>query len=218
MQGFEISVRLKEIFDNPSRSTIMQMFPLDKRQKIPYDDIKEQVKNLTSRPDYHLSLLVDYGLLRRAKGRGLYLLNEIAIQSLRKYFNETPPICLIGGLGDLSLFTDLLESFEKISITPQKYILFTSPEVNDTFKTIHKGRFARVEIEVHELDYQTVLRENYNTLYEELKKSINEESYNFEIICEITGGTKPVSVALMNLGSIYSLRKSYFSGRKIIWI
>ena len=218
MQGFEIKGKLKEIFDNPSRSTIMQMFPLDKRQKIPYDDIKEKVKNLTSRPDYHLSLLVDYGLLRRAKGRGLYLLNEIAIQSLRKYFTETAPICLIGGLGDLSLFTDMLEAFEKISIIPQKYILFTSPEVNDTFKTIHKGRFARVETEVHEMDYQTVLRENYDNVYEELKKAINEEIYNFEIVCEITGGTKPVSVALMNLGSYYSLRKSYFSGRKIIWI
>lgn len=218
MELTDISGKLDEIFENPSRNTIMKMFPLDKKQKIPYEDIKEKVKDLTSRPDYHLSLLVEYGLLIRAKGRGLYQLNEIAIQLLRIYFKKTPPICLIGGLGDLTLFTDILEAFEQISRLPKKYILFTSPEVNDNFKVLHKGKFARIITEVHEFDYQTVLRENYNKIYQELKTCFDKEIYDFEIICEITGGTKPISIALMNLGLNYSLRKSYFSGRKIIWI
>jgi len=224
MEVPEIYNKLEEIWkeakddDKPYRKAIIQMFPIDKFKKISYEDVKEHVKNITNRADYHLQKLVKYNILERAKGRGFYYLNEIAIQPMRKFLNQPVPICLIGGLGDLNLFSSILKAFEQVSLVPKKYILFTSPEVHDNFKTFDKSKFSSIETEVCELDYKNILRENLEKVNKELDNRIKKQIYDYEIICEITGGTKPVSIGLMNLALKYGLRRCYFSGRKILWL
>lgn len=71
MPSFEI------LKNNTRKKIILEFF---KTQKImTYDYIKNIVKNDTSRPDYHLNLLVENNLIKRIKGRGNYKLNEIMI-------------------------------------------------------------------------------------------------------------------------------------------
>ncbi len=127
-------------------------------------------------------------------------------------------VCLIGGLGDINLFVDFLDLFElKFKIIPKKYHIITSPEINEKFKD-YKLDKDKVNSILHLLDYQTELRENYFAVYNKCKTIIDEEKNNYEIICELTGGTKPVSIALMALAEKYNLLRFYYSGKKIISI
>ncbi len=71
---------------------------------------------------------------------------------------------------------------------------------------------------MHLLDYQSVLRENYFDVYDKCKSIIDEEKNSYEIVCELTGGTKPISIALMALAEEYNLLRIYYSGKKIISI
>jgi len=207
-----------EILENIICKKIIQEF-LKTPKIINYEFIKELVKDKTSRPDYHLNLLVENNLIIRTKGRGNYKLNEIMIQPLRKAFDIKVPLCLIGGLGkEISLFIDVIDALQQLSIIPRKYILATSPEIKEQFISLNFNKDYQIETIVHQLDYQTVLRENYTEIHELFEKIIKEQIYEFEIICELTGSTKPVSIALMDLGEQYGLQRIYFSGKKIIWI
>ena len=207
-----------EILENGIRKKIILEF--FKTQKIiPYDYIKNIIKSDTSRPDYHLNLLVENNLIKRTKGRGNYKLNEIMIQSLRKTFDIKVPICLIGGLGkEISLYVDVIDALQQLSIIPKRYILITSLEIKEQFNSLDFNKGYQIEPIVYQLDYQTVLRENYTEIYELFEKIIKEQIHEFEIICELTGSTKPVSIALMVLGERYGLQRIYFSGKKLIWI
>lgn len=210
---------LLEILENSSiRRKIIQLF-LETTKIINYDNIKKIVKNDTSRPDYHLNLLVENNLILRTKGRGNYQINEKQIQFLRSYFKIKVPICLLGGLGlELSLYVDIIDALKQISIIPNKYILITSPEIKKQFENLNSSEKTQMETVMYEYDYQKILREDYQKVHNVLKNLIQKEIYDFEIICELTGSTKPVSIALMALGEQYNLQRIYFSGKKLIWI
>lgn len=212
-----MSINIYEVLNNPNRKKIVHEF-IRIQKDLDYEHIKKLVIDDTSRPDFHLKRLVEADLLKRVKKRGFYRLNELCIQPLRAYFQEIVPICLIGGLGQIDLFMDILENFEQISIIPKKYILITSPEINKEFKKFKKGKFSKITTEVQELDFQSILRENYPQVYSELESLIIKNIKTLEMICDLTGGTKTVSLALMDLSTKYNLKKCYFSGRKIIWI
>lgn len=211
---------IEKSFEDKNREKIILMFLEDDSKEIyEFNEISSYLinKKMSKRADHHLKRLVKDGMLEKTE-RGSYTLNAIARQPLRNYYKKTVPICLIGGLGIPTLFNDVLAAFEEISILPRKYVLFTSPDYHEEFRKLDKSKYEEVETVVRKFDYQKVLRENYQQIYEELEKILKEEIKNYEIVCEITGGTKPVSIALLNLSTEYSLRRCYFSGRKIIWI
>ncbi|MBN1800383.1 MAG: helix-turn-helix transcriptional regulator [Candidatus Lokiarchaeota archaeon] len=212
-----MSGNLNEALENPNRKKIMFYF-LSERKALYYEQIKDHVRNDTSRPDFHLKKLVDAGLLKRIKKRGYYKINETSIQPLRSLFQEIVPICLIGGLGQLDLFTAVLAALEDISILPKKYLLLTSPELSKDFKKFDKGKFKSVKTEVKAVNFQEILRENYPEVLSNLEDLIIENINEFEIICELTGGTKPVSLALRELSDKYGLKRMYFSGKKVLWL
>ncbi len=207
-----------EILKNRHRKKIIMEF-IRAQNELDYEYVKSFLKHDTTRPDYHLSELVDAGLLERTIRRGFYKLSEKNVQTLRNKFNIITPICLVGGLAQVDLFVGVLKAYEEqYSISPKKYVIITSPEIHDQFNQLEKQKYKHIQVEIVELDYQSVLRENYLKVYEVAETQIKQAIHQFEVICEITGGTKPVSLALNNLSIIYSLRKSYYSGRKIIWI
>lgn len=116
------------------------------------------------------------------------------------------------------MYVDILDLLEiKFSIIPKKYHLITSPEFNQKFKSFNLDK-DKVNNVVHELDFQTILRENYIEIYNRCKSIIEQEKEDLEIICELTGGTKPVSIALTVLADEYDLLRIYYSGKKIILI
>ncbi len=204
-----------DILENETRKKIINEF-LRVKDIIDYNDIKKVVEHDTSRPDYHLNLLVENHFIRRIRGRGKYRLNEIMVQPLRELLKIKVPICLIGGLGiEISLYVDVLDALRKVSLIPQKYILLTSPEVKAKFTNLNKELSQKIETILYELDYQTVLRENYAKLKELLDQIVRKEILNFDILCELTGGTKPISIALMELSKEYHLQSIYYSGKKI---
>lgn len=207
-----------EILENSTRRKILSEF-FTSQKIVNYNDIKLLVNDDTSRPDYHLNLLVEHQLIKRTKGRGNYILNELMIQPLRNFFNIKAPICLLGGLGKIiSLYIDILDALRKVSIIPAKYIIITSPEIKSEFKKIHTSNEYSVDTIIQTHDYQTILRESYSNLENYFEKIIKNEIFEFEIICELTGSTKPVSIALMKLAENYSLQRIYFSGKKLIWL
>ncbi len=127
-------------------------------------------------------------------------------------------ICLIGGLGFVDLYVDILDSLEfDYGVVPEKYHLITSPERSREFKDkdLDSDKVYNV---IHEFDFQTVLRENYKQVYSLCKRLIENEKGNFDVVCELTGGTKPVSIALTVLGQEFELPRIYFSGERIIEI
>jgi len=119
---------------------------------------------------------------------------------------------------ELSLYVDIIDALKQISIIPNKYILITSPEIKKQFENLNSSEKTQMETVMYEYDYQKILREDYQKVHNVLKNLIQKEIYDFEIICELTGSTKPVSIALMALGEQYNLQRIYFSGKKLIWI
>ena len=211
---------INKTFEDLNREEIILNFLRDDSKKTQdYSSIRQMLisKNMSKRADHHLKKLIKVGLLEKEE-RGEYRLSPTAIQPLRNKYDRVNPICLIGGLGIPTLYTDILSALGEISIIPKKYVLVTSPDYNEEFRRYDKGKYEKLNVEIFEFDYQSVLRENYEKLYSELKKAIDKQIYDYEVICEITGGTKPVSVALLNISTEYGLRRCYFSGRKIIWI
>ncbi|MFX1260027.1 MAG: hypothetical protein ACFFAN_19430 [Promethearchaeota archaeon] len=213
-----------EILENsPTRLKIIEAF-LEGNEVIEYSFVKDLVEKDTNRPDYHLNLLVENNLIRRIKGRGNYKLNEPMIQPLRnKYMKKKKvPIYLIGGLGtQLDLYTDILDALRKVSIIPKTYFLITSKEIKPQFNKTYKSfsvEITQTKPILETVDFQTVLREGYSELYKKFDEIIKKEIYNYEIICELTGSTKPVTIALMKLAEKYRLQVIYYSGQKINWI
>ena len=211
---------IEKNFEDKNREKIILLFLDDlSKERYEFNEISHYLisQNMSKRADHHLKRLVKDEILKKTE-RGSYALNELAIQPLRNYYKKIVPICLIGGLGIPSLFIHILAAFEEISVVPRKYVLFTSPDYHEEFRKLNRGKYEKVETFVKEFSYQDVLRENYSIIYDELEKSVVEEIKKFEIVCEITGGTKMVSIALLNLSTKYNLRRCYFSGRKILWI
>ncbi|KKN25182.1 hypothetical protein LCGC14_0887420 [marine sediment metagenome] len=218
-----------EILENTSRVKIILEF-FKSKETLNFDYIKNLVANDTNRPDYHLSLLVENGFIKRIKGRGNYRLNEVNLQPLRtklinKNILEKVPICLIGGLGIVELYRDILNVLiTNHSITPQKYLLITSKEYKKKFDDFYKNlntntlKIAHFFEIVQDDLFKEKFREDYYGIYEKFEQVIIENIYDYEIICEITGSTKLISIALMKLSEKYKLPKIYFSSEKIIWL
>lgn len=215
-----MSIQDFEVLENRNRKKIVNEF-IRKKTELEYSHISQLLSGEegTNRPDFHLDVLVKAGILKRLKKRGYYKLNEKVIQPLRGHFNERLPICLIGGLGIyLELVSEILMSLQEFSLLPKKYIFITSPEIKDEFEKLDKSGFVNIDFEIFDYDYQEILRGEIEELYEILEKIIKKEIFSFEIICEITGGTKPVSLALNNLALEYGLNRSYYTGNRIIWL
>ena len=127
-------------------------------------------------------------------------------------------ICLVGGLGVVELYVSILDTLElKYGVLPKKYHLITSPEKHVKFRDLSLDQ-DKVNNVIHEFSYQEILRENYPEVYRNCREIIKSELDNYEIVCEITGGTKPVSIALTVLADEFDLLRIYFSGKKIISI
>ena len=106
---------------------------------------------------------------------------------------------------------------KKLLDKTSKIIYITSPEVRDeVIKSYGKDKTANTEFIV--FPYVEVLRENIEVLLEASKNLVEKHIYRFEPLIDLTGGTKPTSLALLKVAQEYNLKALYFSSRKIIWI
>ncbi len=216
-----MTMSIFEVLENPVRNTIIRKF-LEVQGVINYKEIKQLVGKDTSRPDYHLNILVESNLLERTKGRGNYELNKQMIQPLRKKYETLVPICLIGGLGEVSLYGDILDGLREVSILPKKYILLTSPKIKKEFEKEATEKNLKQKYNVNFtfqlFDYETELKGDMVKIKDQAEQLIQDHIFNFEIICDLTGGTKLVTIALSNLAERYNLRTIYFTGEQIKWL
>ncbi len=208
-----------EVLENPVRDTIIRKF-LEKKEIINYKEIKALVGEDTSRPDYHLNILVESGFVERTKGRGNYELNKQKIQLLRKRYEILVPICLIGGLGDVSLYANILDSLREVSIIPKEYFLLTSLKVKNKFRKSFSENNIQKKYDVKEsfqiFNYETELKGDIIEIKDQAEKIIQKKIIEYEVICELTGGTKLATIALSNLSEKYNLRK--ITGDQIKWL
>lgn len=208
-----------EVLEFPVREKIIKEF-LRKKDILKFKYIKEFVNH--SRPDYHLDKLVESKLLEHPEW-GIYRLNLENIQSLREKYKIKTPICLIGGLGEnLDLYSDILDKLKSISIIPRKYIILTSPKINKkfeekSFKEDFKKKYD-VETELHLFKFEEELKSDLDKIQEVSENLIRDHIYDFEIITELTGGTKLITMALFILADKYNLDKIYFNGKEIKWL
>ena len=207
---------METLLTHEARKQVIQLL-LD-RKRAEYSEIVSLVGMQTTRPDYHLSLLVKEGILHREE-RGTYTINPRAISSLRQKFNIVVPIVLVGGLGtEITLYADILDALAQQSILPRKYVLLTSPEIGIQFNKTYPEEKRDIETQLIQLEYPRILRGNLSLLREKLTEIVEELLGRNNLICELTGGTKPVTIALLEISHNYNLRKMYFSGKKILWL
>ncbi|TXT61198.1 MAG: hypothetical protein BAJALOKI1v1_1160003 [Promethearchaeota archaeon] len=211
-----------EVLENPVRDTIIRTF-LEKKVIINYNEIKQLVGQDTSRPDYHLNILVESGLLERTRGRGNYELKKEMIQPLRKKYDILVPICLLGGLIDINLYANILDGLkEEVSIIPKKYFILTSPNIKEKFeKEAEKHNLTQkygVEPLFELFEYDSELKGDISKIRTQAEMVIKKNIFEYEIICDLTGGTKLVTIALSKLSEDYNLRKILFTGEHIKWL
>lgn len=215
-----------ETLENPTRKKIILEF-FQSQKIINYKYIKQLVENDTSRPDYHLNLLIENNLIKRTKGRGNYIIDNTNVQPLRKKLIdenllEKVPICLIGGLGvEVELYSDLLKALNEISIIPKKYYLLTTEKCKEKLYEEKPNELTQIETIIKadkNENFKQHFREDFYWSLNKFEEIIINEIYNYEIICELTGSTKLISGALSKLADKYNLEKIYFSSKKIIWL
>ena len=125
---------------------------------------------------------------------------------------------LLGGLGkEVTLYVDLLDALKYHGYEPLKIIYITSPEVKKkVFESYGEDKLKNAEFVV--FPYTDVLRENIEILLETSRNIVEKYVHQYEPLIDLTGGTKPTSLALLKTAQEYNLKALYFSGRKIIWI
>ncbi|MBD3342812.1 MAG: hypothetical protein GF353_27185 [Candidatus Lokiarchaeota archaeon] len=210
--------KLDEILENPSRKRIIELFPLDKYLKIPYIDIKDDLGALTSRPDYHLNILKEHGLLKSAKGRGLYQLNEIAIQPLRNHFNKALSISVLSGISDIAHCGKLIHGLKEISIVPNKHILFVKSSFLPKVETYVNSNPYQVKYKIIEIEKNLIEHNDYNGVYEVIEKRLKKEIYDAELICDLSDNPQLITIILQNLSLKFGLRRCLLKDEKIVWI
>lgn len=206
--------KLEHIMENKTRREILEI--LAEKGLVEFAELAATIKT-SQRVDYHLSFLQSQGIVER-ESRGIYRLNPRYVTMVRSKLKVSRPHMLIGGLGkEITLYVDLLDALKYHGYEPSKIIYITSPEVRDeVIKSYGKDKTANTEFIV--FPYVEVLRENIEVLLEASKNLVEKHIYRFEPLIDLTGGTKPTSLALLKVAQEYNLKALYFSSRKIIWI
>lgn len=201
--------------ESPIRQQIIHTM-LTKGGIITYDQAKKDIKTIEGRLDYHLTHLVTENLLERVK-RGTYRIAPSNIQILREHFDIISPIALIGGLGqNYSLLTDLSQALREVSIVPLFRVIITSPEIAQDIR--NDSLINQSQLEIISLDYQTILRGNPLKIESYIDEWFLENYLKYSIVVDLTGGTKPATIALHDLAKKYRWKVVYFSSQDLIWL
>ncbi|MFX0174079.1 MAG: hypothetical protein ACFE9L_19510 [Candidatus Hodarchaeota archaeon] len=210
----EISTDLS-VLESPIRKKIIQRI-LAQGGEISYQQAVQAFGNIGGRLDYQFSVLVSDGLLERAV-RGKYRISPSCIQELRNLFGIVSPIALIGGIGkDLSLLTDLSQALHKMSIVPSHRVVITSPEIAQHLR--EDTLIDQTHLEIIVFGFQDILREKPREIKAAIQEWVFSHYLEYTIIADLTGGTKPVTIALFDLGRQYRWQLIYYSSRQLIWL
>ncbi len=214
MEVFDLStaaLRIKELVKSRARKVILSF--LCGREKAEFSEIIGRVK-VSRRVDYHVRFLIREGVIEKIE-RGVYRVKPGLLSIVRHVLDIKMPLLLIGGLGEeVTLYKDLRDALEVHGYKPDKVLYVTSPEVREKFFKV----YGEVGVNFIVQPYKEVLRENLDKLIEITGRAVEENIFNHEILVDLTGGTKPLTIALLRQAVNYNLKALYFSGRKIIWI
>ena len=188
---------LSEIVKNSLNQEIIELF-LKKSNILSYNDIKQSINKEDNLIKESFEVLIENNIIEHSKEKEVYSLKKEIIQPIRDELKFKAPILLIGGLGDIKLYTDVLDALETLlNLKPSKYFIITSPEINSDFQRHLSQTQPQMQVIVNEFDYRNVLRGDYNTLYQAFKKEIYDNVVKNEIIFEIKGGNKKFTIKIL---------------------
>lgn len=167
----------------------------------------------------NLQVLESVGLIRRCRSLDNWKtkLAEIVpekIQIVRKYFEVSVPVVCVGGLEDPEHLIDVRTVLER-ELKPSKYIYLVREDLKNRFS----GVSEKITFEVFKQD---VWEEGFEELYSRVKRIVEQEIADFEVVFDMTNGSRVCILALSKLSWEYNLRCFYIqkkggSGR-FIWI
>ncbi len=203
---------LQEVLEDPTRRNIVRELALKNKETfiILYRDVLH-LKKTTAR--HHLKFLVDNNVIQRIKVSGsrtnLLQINPLVIHDVRTFLQINKPYLFIGMLGKEKFSLEIESSFhalEKQNIHVEKMVFFC-------------GKINQNEIDTDQELKQLVSKSNTEIIFTELYniekvlKDMNQFIlriiFDYQIIANVTRGTKIHSIALYQLARDYGFSRYY---------
>ncbi len=201
--------KLREILKNPTKRKIVEYLCL--KGKGDFAEITRSIPT-SKRVDYHVRFLFLERVLEKL-GRGTYTVNTTILCMVRSILAIQKPLMIVGGIKDeMEYNLDVYSSLEPYGYKPDKITYFAPSETRKKLTgKIKKG----VEFKTYP---EEVLKNDLRKVSREVEEFILENLQNYELLIDLTSGTKPVIISLLQDSIKYNLKALYFSGRRVDWV
>ena len=203
---------LQEVLEDPTRRIIVRELALKNQETfiILYRDVLH-LKETTAR--HHIKFLVDNNIIQRIRVSGtrtnLLQINPLVIHDVRSFLQIDKPYLFIGMLGKDNFGVEIessLLSLEKQNIHSEKMVFFCGKnnqiEIDSDKELMHLVSKYNIEIIFTELyDIEKVLKD--------MNQLILRIIFDYQIIANVTRGTKIHSIALYQLARDYGFSRYY---------
>ncbi len=174
--------------------------------------------------NHHLYILTRDGYIRqKRKGKELLCSVEpIYIQRLRVKLGMNAPKALISGYTfhpnnpdtrTLRVVERAVNLLKKEGVNIDRTIAFTTPLARGKIReegVMHGDEEIEFEIEVYQNDI--------NKIKKRMKKVIEKNLLNYELIVDLTPLTKLYTIVALSFAKEYGVKAIYHAGKKLIWI
>ena len=203
---------LQEVLEDPTRRNIVKELALKNQETfiILYRDVLH-LKETTAR--HHLKFLVDNNIIQRIKMSGsrtnLLQINPLVIHDVRSFLHINRPYLFIGMLGKEKFSLEIdssLHALENQNIHVEKMVFFCGKNNQNIIDSDQELKQlvskSNIEIIFTELyDIEKVLKD--------MNQFILRIIFDYQIIANVTRGTKIHSIALYQLARDYGFSRYY---------
>ncbi|RLF24466.1 MAG: hypothetical protein DRN15_01740 [Thermoprotei archaeon] len=154
---------------------------------------------------------------RRHDGRAVIVrVRPVWIQPLRRLFGIRAPLCYMGlmnkpMLGRTPIIRQSLNVLKDVNVDVERVVVVASEEGR------REGEYCLRE---YQPDWVIVDPHDYEECFKKIEDKVVELLPREEVICDLTGGTKLMSLALSDVAMKYGLRRFFTltDARRIIWL
>ncbi len=156
--------------------------------------------------DFHLRVLKKENIVE-ATEKG-YRLRPERVQYFRDKFGIRVDVTLIAAASEEKDLDMAKEVAAKANITPKGFVYLVSPERVEKLKRIVEEMGAIL----------LTVNSDPEKAFLEIERLVVEGIYVKEFVIDLSGTSKPLTIALMKLGEKYGLKRLYMKNGKVIFI
>ncbi|MHA1606493.1 MAG: hypothetical protein ACTSWP_02960 [Candidatus Freyarchaeota archaeon] len=156
--------------------------------------------------DFHLRVLKKENIVE-ATEKG-YRLRPERVQYFRDKFGIRVDVTLIAAASEEKDLDMAKEVAAKANITPKDFVYLVSPERVEKLKRIIEEMGAIL----------LTVNSDPEKAFLEIERLVVEGIYVKEFVIDLSGSSKPLTIALMKLGEKYGLKRLYMKNGKVIFI